>query len=293
MYSAEAGPMEGSQGAEPDEGPIDPVAAYLSQVSRIRLLTKTEERRLARRIETGDRAARERVIEANLRLVVAVAKRYRGQGLDLLDLIQQGNLGLIHAADRFDWRRNTRFSTYAARWIRSAIGQALTNTSRTIRLPGSLLRRLRKINHAESELATRFGRMPTEGEIARETGLTAEQVREARRAAQPTVSIEGGGDEHDSSHLEQIAGDTPSDPAHALAARARSRALHDGLQALPARSRRVLERRHGLAGRPTRTLRAVADELGLSRQRVHQIEMRALAQLGAWARTSGLQEAAY
>jgi RNA polymerase primary sigma factor len=255
----------------PDLASLD---LHLSAINRHPLLTRTEESELARRVQAGDRDARERMITANLRLVVAVAKRYRGQGLDFLDLIQEGSIGLMQAVDRYDWRREAKFSTYAVWWIRAAIGQALSNTSRTIRLSVSVLDRLRRIREAEHELTARRGRSATLAEIAEETGLRIEHVVEARAAAQPLSSLD--------------AAEKAAEPAAPLEGGALDDALGDVLVRLPERRRHVLELRYGLRGERVRTLNQAASELGIARERVRQIE---ISTLHAIAREPGLLDA--
>jgi RNA polymerase sigma factor (sigma-70 family) len=245
-------------------------------------------------VEAGDGQARQRMIEANLRLVVAFAKRYRGQGLEFLDLIQEGNLGLIHAVDRFDWRRETRFSTYASWWIRAAIGQALANSSRTIRLSVPLLERLRRIKAAEHELSSGLGRTPSEREIADAAGITLEQLQDARCAAQPTVALESRGQDHvqQPSYLDIAADAAADDPAASVDPEFESEALAALLSELPARSRRVIELRYGVDGGGARPIRTVASEIGLSRERVRQIELSTLRRLAGVGNADRLSEAA-
>jgi RNA polymerase primary sigma factor len=264
---------------EPGEGPdLQSLELYLREISRHPLLTRTEEIELAKRIEAGDAGARERMVTANLRLVVAVARRYRGHGLDFMDLIQEGSLGLMQAVDKFDWRRDAKFSTYSVWWIRAAIGQALSNCSRTIRLPASLIDRLRTIRSAEDSLAARVGREPSLGEIARETGLTPQQVAEAKAAAQPMSSLDSS---VDADRVPAEAPDEPDDNVYDLA-------LGSALEGLPERRRQVLELRYGLRGVRPRTVQQAASELGVTRERVRQLE---IATLRAMAKQRSLQEA--
>jgi RNA polymerase primary sigma factor len=289
----ESDPWQPGALSERQSAATEPVGLYLSALGRRKLLTRAQELELARRVEAGDSEARQRMIEANLRLVVAFAKRYRGQGLEFLDLIQEGNLGLIHAVDRFDWRRETRFSTYASWWIRAAIGQALANTSRTIRLSVSLLERLRRVKAAERELASRVGRSPSEREIADAAGITLEQLQDARCAAQPTVPLGPLGDDHEQlpSHLDIVADDAAADPAASAEPEAES-GLSALLSELPERSRRVIELRYGIDGGGARPIRTVASEIGLSRERVRQIELSTLRRLAEAGDDHGLSEAA-
>jgi RNA polymerase primary sigma factor len=271
----------------------DALQAYLTDIGRYRLLTRTEERRLAKRIEDGDHGARQRMIESNLRLVVTIAKDFRGRGLELLDLIQEGTLGLMRAVERYDWRRDTKFSTYAAWWIRNAIFRAITNDARTVRLPESVQQRLYDVQRAEAALAMELGRRPSAGEIADELGLTAEQVLESRAAAQPIASLdESFGDDDSATQAELVADPHAVDPLQPLVEQASGDALSATLAQLPERHQRVLELRYGLAGGEPLTIETVAQKLGVTRERVRQIELRALRLLEPQARLAGVREAA-
>jgi RNA polymerase primary sigma factor len=271
----------------------DALQAYLTDIGRYRLLTRSEERRLAKRIEDGDHGARQRMIESNLRLVVTIAKDFRGRGLELLDLIQEGTLGLMRAVERYDWRRGTKFSTYAAWWIRNAIFQAITNDARTVRLPESVQQRLYDVQRAEAALSMELGRRPSAGEIADELGLTAEQVLESRAAAQPIASLdESFGDGDAATQAELVADPHAVDPLQPLVEKASGDALFATLAQLPERHQRVLELRYGLAGGEPLTIENVAQKLGVTRERVRQIELRALRLLEPQARLAGVREAA-
>jgi RNA polymerase primary sigma factor len=217
------------------------------------------------------------MVTANLRLAVAVAKRYRGHGLDFMDLIQEGSLGLLQAVDRFDWRRDAKFSTYAAWWIRAAIREALSNTSRTIRLPGSMVERLRAIRAAENAVSGRTGREPSLDEIARETELTVQQVAEAKAAAQSTSSLDASADAYRRLHDDAESENTAYEPA-----------LGRALDELPARRRELLELRYGLSGARPHTIQQAANRMGVTRERVRQLE---IATLRSMARQPSLQEA--
>jgi len=258
----------------------DALQAYLTDIGRYRLLTRSEEVRLARRIEDGDPDARQRMIESNLRLVVTIAKDFRGRGLELLDLIQEGTLGLMRAVERYDWRQGTKFSTYAAWWIRNSIFQAITNDARTVRLPESVQQRLYDIQRAETALSAELGRRPSAGEIAGKLELSAEQVLEARAAAQPIASLdETYGDDDSASPADLVADPHAVDPLQPLVAEESGDALSATLAQLPERHKRVLELRYGLDGGDSRTIETVAQELGVTRERVRQIELRALKKL--------------
>ena len=273
--------------------PQDALQAYLTDIGRYRLLTRSEEMRLAKRIEDGDPVARQRMIESNLRLVVTIAKDFRGRGLELLDLIQEGTLGLMRAVERYDWRRGTKFSTYAAWWIRNGIFQAITNDARTVRLPESVQQRLYDVQRAEAALSMELGRRPSAGEIADELGLTAEQVLECRAAAQPIASLdESFGDDDSATHAELVADPHAVDPLQPLVEEASGEALSATLAQLPERHQRVLELRYGLAGGEPLTIETVAQRLGVTRERVRQIELRALRLLEPQARLAGVREAA-
>ena len=256
-------------------------------------MTRAEEIQLAKRIEAGDPEARQRLIEANLRLVDAVAKRYQGHGLDLLDMVQEGSLGLMQAVDRFDWRREAKFSSYAVWWIRAAIGRALSQTSRTIGVSVPLIDRLRKIKSAESELAARLGRHPSDREVADELSLTLEPVLDAHLAGRGTTSLEATVDRDGELPLEQIVADVQAgNPADAVLDESPESPLTKALNVLPDRKRRVLELRYGLGGDEPRTVQAVATELGLTRERVRQIELGTLRSLSTSGALHGLGEAA-
>jgi RNA polymerase primary sigma factor len=255
------------------EGTTDSLQLFLQEVGRYPLLTKLEEIQLAKRVEQGDLIAKRRMIESNLRLVVSIAKNYRGQGLGFLDLIQEGILGLIRAVEKFDWRRDLKFSTYATWWIRQAVARALADQSRTIRLP-----------------VLRLAREPSNEEIANEAKLPLYQVLDVRTAARSPISLEEPiGDEGESSFSDFLADDEAIDPAEAVAESLRHEALQLGLEALPERHRRVLELRYGLDGRDPRTLDEIGREFGLTRERIRQIEVEALRELSALREIQGLR----
>jgi RNA polymerase primary sigma factor len=258
----------------------DLLGTYLQEISRNPLLTRAEEVRLAKRIEAGDRAARERMIESNLRLVVAIAKGYRGRGLELLDLIQEGTLGLVRAVDGYDWRRGTKFSTYASWWIKSGISEALVR-ARPIRLPGPLAQRATAVRRAERELSWRLGRAPSTAEIADELMLPVKQVEEAQAALAPVSSLdEPLGGEDEATRLDLLVDAATPDPLESLVAEARGQELAAKLDELSERNRRVVELRFGLGDGDAQTADTVAAELGVTRERVRQIELFALRQLG-------------
>jgi RNA polymerase primary sigma factor len=275
------------------EGTTDSLQLFLQEVGRYPLLTKVEEIQLAKRVEAGDPRAKRRMIESNLRLVVSIAKNYRGQGLGFLDLIQEGILGLIRAVEKFDWRRDLKFSTYATWWIRQAVARALADKSRTIRLPVHVVERLQKVNRAERTLMLRLQREPNEDEIAAESKLPIEQVRIVREAARSSMSLdEPIGESGESSMSEVLKDDNAVDPVDAVDDAHRLNTLSGALEALPERRRRVLVLRYGLDGGDARTLDDIARELGLTRERVRQIEVETLGQLATVRELQDLRDRA-
>jgi RNA polymerase primary sigma factor len=272
------------------EGTTDSLQLFLHEVGRYPLLTKADEIRLAKRVERGDLNAKRQMVESNLRLVVSIAKNYRGQGLGFLDLIQEGILGLIRAVEKFDWRRDLKFSTYATWWIRQAVARALADKSRTIRLPVHVVERLQKINRAERTLMLKLGREPSNEEIAKEAKLPLYQVLDVRKAARSPISLEEPvGDDGESSFSDFLADAEAIDPMDAVSDQLRHEALQMGLSALPERYRRVLELRYGLDGQDPRTLDEIGREFGLTRERIRQIEVEALRELAAIREIQGLR----
>jgi len=272
------------------EGTTDSLQLFLHEVGRYPLLTKADEIRLAKRVERGDLNAKRQMVESNLRLVVSIAKNYRGQGLGFLDLIQEGILGLIRAVEKFDWRRDLKFSTYATWWIRQAVARALADKSRTIRLPVHVVERLQKINRAERTLMLKLGREPSNEEIAKEAKLPLYQVLDVRKAARSPISLEEPvGDDGESSFSDFLADAEAIDPMDAVSDQLRHEALQMGLSALPERYRRVLELRYGLDGQDPRTLDEIGREFGLTRERIRQIEVEALRDLAQMGDLQGLK----
>jgi RNA polymerase primary sigma factor len=266
--------MDDVQAAE-----LDSLQLFLAEATRHRLLTAPEEVALAKRIERGDDAAKRRMIESNLRLVVAVARDYRGLGVPFLDLIQEGSLGLHRAVEKFDWRRGFKFSTYATWWIRQAVARALADKARTIRMPVHIVERLQKINRADRLLWTQLGREPTLEEIAEEASLTVQQVLEVRAAARASTSLDAPvGDGEDAVFGDFVAGDEPL-PEEAVELNLRSEALRRALSSLPQREREVVVMRYGLGGSEAQTLEEIGRRLGLTRERVRQIELESLRRL--------------
>jgi RNA polymerase primary sigma factor len=258
----------------------DALQLFLNEAGRWPLLTKEEEVELAKRIERGDPAAKERMINSNLRLVVSIAKRYQGHGLSLLDLIQEGIIGLIRAVEKFDWRRGFKFSTYATWWIRQAVQRGVANKSRTIRIPVHIADREQRIARAERALAPKLGRQPTEEEVAKQAKLPLKQVREVRQAARAITSLDRPvGDESDTA-LGDLVPSEQVPPEEELTVSLEQDVLHRAVAQLPDREREVVKRRYGLNGdRDPASLEAIGRELGLTRERVRQLEASALEQL--------------
>ena len=263
----------------PVETTTDALQLFLREAGRHQLLTAAQEVELAKRIERGDMDAKERMIQSNLRLVVSIAKNYRNQGLPFLDLIQEGTLGLIRAVEKFDWRRGFKFSTYATWWIRQAVARALADKARTIRMPVHIVERLQKINRADRQLWTQLGREPSLEEIADEASLTVQQVLEVRAAARASTSLDAPvGDGEDAVFGDFVAGDEPL-PEETVEVRMRKQALRSALASLPEREREVVTLRYGIDGREPRTLEEIGRCLGLTRERVRQIELESLRRL--------------
>ena len=253
------------------------LAGYLDRIARERLLTPREERDLSRRTRAGDERARKKLIQKNLRLVVSVAKKYRGYGLPFEDLIQEGNLGLMKAVDKFDPGKGFRFSTYATWWIRQAVARAVADKGRTIRLPVHMGEKVRKVGRVTGELAVELGREPTEGEVAERMGWTAEQVRDVKGTAPDASSLNKPiSSEDDASHLEDfIVDETLLDVSDAIIEEMETAWLREAIGRLPQKVRYVLVRRYGLDDRDPPTLAELAAELKLSRERVRQLQCEA------------------
>jgi RNA polymerase primary sigma factor len=258
---------------------VDSLGLFLAEISRRKLLSAAEEIALAKRIERGDEGAKREMIEANLRLVVSIAKGYRGLGLPFLDLIQEGAIGLQRAAEKFDWRLGFKFSTYATWWIRQAVQRALANSSRTIRMPVQMVERRRRLAATGRRLEASLGRSPTEKELAAAAGLSVEQVRRALSVPEAPVSLnQATGSDEESELVNLIADREASDPYVDAEAVLRHETLGRALEEVSERQRRVIELHFGLDGDPW-TLDAIAHELGLTRERVRQIERQGLARL--------------
>ncbi len=261
------------------ETTTDALQLFLRDAGRHPLLTAAQEVELAKRIERGDDAAKQRMIQSNLRLVVSIAKNYRNQGLPFLDLIQEGTLGLIRAVEKFDWRRGYKFSTYATWWIRQAVARALADKARTIRMPVHIVERMQKLNRAERTLWTQLGREPTLEEIAEEANLPIAQAHEVKAAARASTSLDQPvGETEDAVFGDFVAGDEPL-PDEQVEVTMRSQALGEALTALSERERRVIILRYGLNDADPKTLEDIGRRLGLTRERVRQIETEALKRL--------------
>jgi RNA polymerase primary sigma factor len=271
---------------------LDSLRLYLRSIGRVPLLCAEEEVALAKRIERGDIAAKQHMVEANLRLVVSIAKGYIGRGLTFLDLIQEGSLGLIRAVEKFDYRRGYKFSTYATWWIRQAVTRAIADKGRTIRIPVHMVERLNKLIHAERQLIQQLGREPSTEEIAAELECTTREVREVMRMAQQPVSLEKPvGDEQDSA-LADLIEDVASESPFEIASEAiRRENVTRVLACLPPRERGVIEMRYGITGGRPRTLEEVGRAFDITRERVRQIESRTLKKLQTLPDAQQLREA--
>jgi RNA polymerase primary sigma factor len=271
----------------------DSLQLFLKDIGKVRLLTAQEEVDLAKRIERGDLDAKQKMVESNLRLVVSIAKNYRNQGLPFLDLIQEGTLGLVRAAEKFDYRKGFKFSTYATWWIRQAIARALADKARTIRIPVHVVEKLNKIGRAERKLVTELGREPTPDEIAEVTGIDPEEVDQIKRSAQAPVSLEKPvGDEEESEFGQFIADEKAESPFERAADLLTKEALKEALENLSYRERRVLELRYGLGGEHPRTLDEVGRTFNVTRERIRQIENQSLKKLQSLAEAQKLREVA-
>jgi RNA polymerase primary sigma factor len=272
------------------EGTTDGLQLFLKGIGKVRLLTAQEEVVLAKRIERGSFEAKQRMVEANLRLVVSIAKRYRNQGLPFLDLIQEGTLGLVRATEKYDYRRGFKFSTYATWWIRQAVARALADKARTIRIPVHIVEKLNRIGRAERKLVTGLGREPTDEEIAEVTGLEPSEVEAIRRSAQAPISLATPVGEEDQSEFgDLIADDQAESPYHRAAEILTNQALHEALENLSYRERRVLELRYGLGDQRPRTLEEVARAFNVTRERIRQIEYQSLKKLQVLEQTQHLR----
>ncbi|GBF10159.1 RNA polymerase sigma factor RpoD [Tepidibacillus infernus] len=269
----------------------DPVRMYLKEIGRVPLLSAEEEIELAKRIEKGDEEAKRRLAEANLRLVVSIAKRYVGRGMLFLDLIQEGNMGLIKAVEKFDYRKGYKFSTYATWWIRQAITRAIADQARTIRIPVHMVETINKLIRVSRQLLQDLGREPSPEEIAKEMDLSTEKVREIMKIAQEPVSLETPIGEEDDSHLGDFIEDQDAlAPSDAAAYELLKEQLEDVLDTLTEREENVLRLRFGLDDGRTRTLEEVGKVFGVTRERIRQIEAKALRKLRHPSRSKRLKD---
>ena len=283
----ELDPSLGADGVAID----DPVKVYLKEIGRVPLLTPDEEVDLAVRISNGDEAAKKRLSEANLRLVVSIAKRYLGRGMQFLDLIQEGNLGLIKAVEKFDYTKGFKFSTYATWWIRQAITRAIADQARTIRIPVHMVETINKVKKVSSQLLHANGREPSAEEIAEELEMPVEKVREIMRVAQEPVSLETPIGEEEDSHLgDFIPDDDAPAPADAASHTLLKETLGSVLDSLTPREEKVLRLRFGLEDGRSRTLEEVGKEFNVTRERIRQIEAKALRKLRHPSRSKKLKD---
>jgi len=288
---------EGAAGRRPEidltvEPSLDSLRLYLRSIGRVSLLTAEQEVQLAQRIERGDMRAKQQMIEANLRLVVSIAKGYLGRGLTFLDLIQEGSLGLIRAVEKFDYRRGFKFSTYATWWIRQAVTRAIADKGRTIRIPVHMVEKLNKVVHVERQLVQTLGREPTAEEIAAELDCTVREVRDILRMAQQPVSLEKPIGEEEESELGDFVEDqTAESPFELASENLRRDNVRRALAALPQREREVIEMRFGLGGGRPRTLEEVGRAFNVTRERIRQIENHTLKKLEALPEAQRLRDA--
>jgi len=276
-------------GVEPS---LDSLRLYLRSIGRVPLLSAQEEVWLAKRIERGDMAAKEQMVEANLRLVVSIAKSYLGRGLSFLDLIQEGSLGLIRAVEKFDYRRGYKFSTYATWWIRQAVTRAIADKGRTIRIPVHMVEKLNKVVHVERQLLQALGREPNPDEIAGALECTTQEVRDIQRISQQPVSLEKPiGEEEDSELGDLVEDDAAESPFERASENMRREYVGRVLAALPRREREVIELRYGLTGGRPRTLEEVGQAFNVTRERVRQIENHTLKKLESLPEAQRLRDA--
>jgi RNA polymerase primary sigma factor len=270
----------------------DSLQLFLNQATRHKLLTAPEEIELAKRIERGDLEAKEKLVNSNLRLVVSIARRYQGFGLPLQDLIQEAMFGLIRAAEKFDWRRGYKFSTYATLWIRQSIQRGLDNTSRPIRLPANVAQQLRTLNRVESELTAKLDHEPTDEEIADNSKFSLDEVMVLRDLSRVTTSLDATVTDDSETTLGEFHADEAPAPDEDVIGRQRELAVEDALKRLPERERQVLELRYGTTGEGEATLRDIGRKLGITQERARQLEAKALERLATSGSLSGWREAA-
>jgi RNA polymerase primary sigma factor len=273
-------------------GVVESLELFLRRARLHPLLTAAEEIELAKRIERGDLEAKERMINANLRLVVSQARRYQGHGLPMEDLVQEGMLGLIRAVEKFDWRRGFKFSTYGTLWIRQAIQRGLQNHGRTIRVPVHVSQRQVKVRKIEAELSTKLGREPTDEEIAVISEIPLEEIAELRELSRAMTSLDQPVSEDGETALGDLLASDRPEPLEEVAVTERDERVNEAVRRLPAAEQSVIRLRFGLAGEDPRTLRQAGSELGITAERARQLEEQGLRRLAATAELSGLGEAA-
>jgi RNA polymerase primary sigma factor len=275
---------------QPGDYSGDSVQAYLKEIATVSLLSAADEVRLAKLIERGDQRAKDALIEANLRLVVSIAKRHVGRGLTLLDLIQEGNLGLIRAVEKFDWRKGFKFSTYATWWIRQAISRAITDHGRTIRIPVHMADVMNRVGRTRRELIQQLGRDPSPDEIGRVLKMKPDKVEEVQRLERETVSLEAPIGDTDASLGDFIEDDETPQPDEVAADVMVRQDIRNILDGLPERERRILELRFGLTGEEPMTLEDVGKRLGVTRERIRQMELKTLRRLQSFRLAKALRD---
>jgi RNA polymerase primary sigma factor len=271
----------------------DTLQLFLNEIGRYPLLTASEEVELAKRIERGDTAAKEKMINSNLRLVVSIAKHYQGHNLPLIDLIQEGIIGLIRAAEKFDWRKGFKFSTYATWWIKQAVQRGVANKARTIRIPVHVVEREQKVLRAERELVAEHERTPTDEELAERSKLSLKHVREVRAAARAVASLDKPVGDDDSAQFGDLFASDALGPAEEVEVQLTEKALHRAIDDLPAREQTIVKLRYGLDGDPEpKSLEEIGRIMGITRERVRQLEAEALRRLAEWREFEGLRHSA-
>jgi RNA polymerase primary sigma factor len=270
----------------------DSLQLFLNEAGRYPLLTAAQEVELAKKIERGDKQAKDMLVNSNLRLVVSIAKRYQGHGLTLLDLIQEGIIGLIRAAEKFDWRKGFKFSTYATWWIRQAVQRGVANKSRTIRIPVHIVEREQRISRAERELIAKLERPPTDAEVADKAKLPIKQVREVRAAARAVASLDKPVGDDDSASFGDLFASDEAGPDEQVEVELTERALHSAVAELPEREQQILKLRYGLNGESDpKSLEEIGKILGITRERVRQLEAEALRRLAERREIAALKAA--
>jgi RNA polymerase primary sigma factor len=296
-YKEQRAEATNGQGKKPEldltvEPSLDSLRLYLRSIGQVDLLTASQEVELAKRIERGDMLAKRQMVEANLRLVVSIAKGYLGRGLSFLDLIQEGSLGLIRAVEKFDYRRGYKFSTYATWWIRQAVTRAIADKARTIRIPVHMVEKLNRVAHVERQLVQSLGREPEPTEIAAELRWPLEEVRDILRVSQLPVSLEKPvGDEDESELGDFVADDEVAEPFEEASEHLQREGVRKALDALPERERQVIELRYGLSGLEPLTLEEVGRTFGVTRERIRQIETNTLKKLRGLPEAQMLRDA--